>query len=82
MIFMLSYPLPKRNHILSGYNLMEKRNRMVMLDLDQQSNTIFNEYKYEENGMKPCTYFWKELVACQRETPVVLMPDTLVVNER
>lgn len=61
---------------------MEKRNRMVMLDLEQQSNTIFNEYKYEENGMKPCTYFWKELVACQRETPVVLMPDTLVVNER
>lgn len=32
---------------------------MVMLDLEQQSNTIFNDYKYEENGMKPCTYFWK-----------------------
>lgn len=49
-----------------AYNRMEKRNRTVMLDLEQQSNAIFNGYKYEESGMKPCTYFWKELAACQR----------------
>jgi hypothetical protein len=53
-----------------------------MLDLEQQSNSIFNGYKYEEGGIKPCTFFWKELVAVPRETPGLLMPDTLIINER
>lgn len=53
-----------------------------MLDLEQQSNSIFNDYKYEEDGIKPCTFFWKELVAVPRETVGLLIPDTLVINER
>lgn len=61
---------------------MEKRSRLLMLDLEQQSNTIFNGYKYEENGIKPCTFFWKELVSIPRETAMVLIPDTLIINER
>lgn len=37
-----------------------------MLELEEQCNTIFNDYKYQEDGLKPCTYFWKELVASPR----------------
>ena len=60
---------------------MEKRTKSCMLSLEEQANTIFSTYKYEESGIKPCTFFWKELVAC-KDTPSVLIPDTLIVNER
>jgi hypothetical protein len=53
-----------------------------MLDMEQQSNSIFNDYKYEETGMKPCSFFWKELVAVRRETACLLIPDTIIINER
>ena len=53
-----------------------------MLTLEEQSNVIFNRYIYEESGLKPCSCFWKELVLISRETPRVLIPDTLIINDK
>ena len=61
---------------------MEKHKKELMLTLEEQSNVIFNRYIYEESGLKPCSCFWKELVLISRETPRVLIPDTLIINDK
>jgi LMBR1 domain-containing protein 1 len=60
---------------------MEKKNKTVMLTLEEQANSVFDQYRYEDEGLKPCAYFWKELVQA-KETPHLLIPDTLVVNDK
>lgn len=41
---------------------MEKKSKGVMLSLEEQANTVFDQYRYDDEGLKPCAYFWKELV--------------------
>ena len=45
---------------------MENKNKKTFLNLFDQANTVFAEYKYEESGLKPTLYFWKELVAIHK----------------
>ena len=44
------------------YSLMEKKSKAVMLTLEQQASSVFDHYCYQDEGLKPCAYFWKELI--------------------
>lgn len=48
-----------------------------MLPLPQQ--IALYQYQYPEQGPKPAALFWKELTQA-KETPRILVPDTLVIN--
>lgn len=52
-------------------------NHKTMLSLQEQINA--HQYSYPEQGVKPCAYFWKEILQ-GKDTPRVLVPDTLIIN--
>lgn len=37
---------------------------------------------YSYNKVEPLAFFWKELTATTTQTPICLVPDTLVLNEK
>jgi hypothetical protein len=53
-------------------------------DLVKEATLEDNFYNYEASGnIQPCAYFWKELIKCGPvNSPSVLIPDTLVLNDK
>lgn len=46
------------------------------------SEAALHNKTYTYNKIEPTVFFWKELVAIDKETPTCLVPDTLVLNEK
>ena len=51
-----------------------------MLSLEEQAHGVFDRYSYQNEGIKPSSYFWKELVR-SKQSLSLLIPDTLILND-
>ena len=60
------------------------RSRPSHTNYEQQiiREAALEDKMFQYNKVEPTAYFWKELVAIQKDTPICLIPDTLVLNEK